>query len=949
MNVLNSISPAALFLNSSIQNQHIKITPPKLLYFFIFNPSLSDFINYPKNPNSEIIEEEDPNSSKKYDENDTQSLINQLVCYVSFEDREIEASEKANKLSFIHGIIQFTDKFQHSRSQDLSYIDTDISRIIIGKYEANEEFLFVASFEFAYYFPNSDNHIEKNKKYLPNLLASPVYLKSELEKSYKLFTLHFGTLKYYIKNKISPESIIKALGSDNVNKVETSDFKDIREWWRVWLTKYWRDGDNENKDTSSISGVDNFLIKDKGFLNLFKGYRNSSINLPLGFRENLNVFFKKFLNSNSGSESVERRQSILSNSDQIEIEDENTFYENDEILDIIVMNSNWYPTKNFGVLWSDNCNNNFNDTNNSDTDDIDKIHPDSLCDLINYIENLDLYIGLSSYSIQLNNMPSIKEYLELIKDVEENEIDIREFLNRSFLKPTTDLINNKILNNFNPLSLATNAITSISTMTYNLIPDVTSTTNTVLQSVNPFNYSLFGGSGISNSTSNNTHSNTVITENAEVNESGTSRSNSTTSIDNSSNKSKLDKKLESGSFLVGLNNENDLISFKEVYLTLKKDNCVSKHNLILYEINGILFIIVIKNDEDSINLIKTRNYYKQLSLKLMKIYRIYFEELVIKQINELNELKSLDYSSPSLVSATADDALSSSIASANKISAKYRRKEFKNNKILFLQQQQNFQETFYYFLYDTKTKEYQTSFPNVILNDEIEILKFMNSFKNVGYKENEEEDTNDSSTVSKDNNEDKLDENELKLSKLNKLQNIYINKIVINFLLQDYINDRGEIIPVDQTDNVISELERDELLIKTNKNWWLLRKNLKEQNRVIIIAKKFKQTDSQRFKIFSSSSSSTNGHNSIMNGQGSSIGGKVRGLDNSGRTGNGSSDMATAVPNSRDSGSSSGGRSFSQQQYQQVGNGNNRHYNDNSIIESLGGDVSEWFNTFCKI
>ncbi|GME96930.1 unnamed protein product [[Candida] boidinii] len=86
-----------------------------------------------------------------------------------------------------------------------------------------------------------------------------------------------------------------------------------------------------------------------------------------------------------------------------------------------------------------------------------------------------------------------------------------------------------------------------------------------------------------------------------------------------------------------------------------------------------------------------------------------------------------------------------------------------------------------------------------------------------------------------------------------------------------------------------------------------------------------------------------------MNGQGSSIGGKVRGLDNSGRTGNGSSDMATAVPNSRDSGSSSGGRSISQQQYQQVGNGNNRHYNDNSIIESLGGDVSEWFNTFCKI
>ncbi|GMG22332.1 unnamed protein product [[Candida] boidinii] len=216
----------------------------------------------------------------------------------------------------------------------------------------------------------------------------------------------------------------------------------------------------------------------------------------------------------------------------------------------------------------------------------------------------------------------------------------------------------------------------------------------------------------------------------------------------------------------------------------------------------------------------------------MKIYEIYFEELVVKQVNELNELKSLDYSSPSLVSATADDALSSSIASANKISSKYRRKEFKNNKILFLQQQQNFQETFYYFLYDTKTKEYQTSFPNVILNDEIEILKFMNSFKNVGYEENEGV-NNGSNSVSKDNSENKLNENELKLSKLNKLQNIYINKIVINFLLQDYINDSGEIIPVDQSDNVVSELERDELLIKTNKNWWLLRKNLKEQNKFI--------------------------------------------------------------------------------------------------------------------
>ncbi|OWB83469.1 hypothetical protein B5S33_g2099 [[Candida] boidinii] len=948
MNVLNSISPAALFLNSSIQNQHIEITPPKLLYFFIFNPSLIEFIDYPKKRNRAIIEE-GPNSSKKYDDNDTQSLIDQLVCYVSFEDREIELSEKANQLSFIQGIIQFTDKFQHSRSQDLSYIDTDISRIIIGKYEANEEFFFVASFEFAYYFPNSDSHNEKNKKYLPNLIASPIYLKTELEKSYKLFTLNFGTLKYYIKNKFTSRSIIRALGSDN-NEVETNDFEDIREWWRIWLTKYWRDGDNENKHASSFSGVDSFLIKDKGFLNLFKGYRNSSINLPLGFKENLNVFFKKFLSPSSDSSgSFERRQSILSNSDHTEIEDGNTFYENDEILDIIVMNSNWYPTKNFGVLW---CNNS-NDTNNSNPDS-GQIHPDSLYDLINYIENLDLYIGLSSYSIQLNNMPSIKEYLELIKDVEENAMDIREFLNRSFLKPTTDLINNKILNNFNPLNLATDAITSIGTMTYNLIPDVSSTTNTVLQSVNPFNYSLFGG-GSSNTTSSNTPSNVVTAENTEASEADgseatdISNSNSNTSIDNSSDKSKSDKKLESGSFLVGLNNENNSISFKEVYLTLKKDNSVSKHNLILYEINGILFIIVVKNDYDSIELIRTSNYYKQLSLKLMKIYEIYFEELVVKQVNELNELKSLDYSSPSLVPATADDALSSSIASANKISSKYRRKEFKNNKILFLQQQQNFQETFYYFLYDTKTKEYQTSFPNVILNDEIEILKFMNSFKNVGYEENEGV-NNGSNSVSKDNSENKLNENELKLSKLNKLQNIYINKIVINFLLQDYINDSGEIIPVDQSDNVVSELERDELLIKTNKNWWLLRKNLKEQNKVIIIAKKFKQTDSQRFKIFSSSSSGISGSGG-MNGHGG-VFAKGKGLDNSGRKSSGNNDIISTGSNIRDGSSNTGGRSFSQQQYQQYqqfGNGNNRHNNDNSIIESLGGDVNEWFNTFCKI
>ncbi|GMG40423.1 unnamed protein product [[Candida] boidinii] len=157
-------------------------------------------------------------------------------------------------------------------------------------------------------------------------------------------------------------------------------------------------------------------------------------------------------------------------------------------------------------------------------------------------------------------------------------MDIREFLNRSFLKPTTDLINNKILNNFNPLNLATDAITSIGTMTYNLIPDVSSTTNTVLQSVNPFNYSLFGG-GSSNTTSSNTPSNVVTAENTEASEADgseatdISNSNSNTSIDNNSDKSKSDKKLESGSFLVGLNNENNSISFKEVYLTLKKDNC----------------------------------------------------------------------------------------------------------------------------------------------------------------------------------------------------------------------------------------------------------------------------------------------------------------------------------------------------------------------------------------
>ncbi|GMF17718.1 unnamed protein product [[Candida] boidinii] len=88
-----------------------------------------------------------------------------------------------------------------------------------------------------------------------------------------------------------------------------------------------------------------------------------------------------------------------------------------------------------------------------------------------------------------------------------------------------------------------------------------------------------------------------------------------------------------------------------------------------------------------------------------------------------------------------------------------------------------------------------------------------------------------------------------------------------------------------------------------------------------------------------------------MNGHGV-VFAKGKGLDNSGRKSSGNNDIISTGSNIRDGSSNTGGRSFSQQQYQQYqqfGNGNNRHNNDNSIIESLGGDVNEWFNTFCKI
>ncbi|GME71428.1 unnamed protein product [Ambrosiozyma monospora] len=239
MNVLNSLQNSTsnlIHLSIGPEPNTIPNTSPSLIFFTIINPNLIE------NNNSESVEVQKQ----------------QIVCFISFEEREISDNEKVKHVGLIRGLNDFALKFlseDDGNNEDniLNHIDTDKSRIVVGRLE--NDFWFICGFRFG----------TINGEFVQRGLAPPNYLINLFEQGHKLFFINFGSLE------------------DNLSI--SNGNKKIESWWKTWLL-------NRFEFSSS------FNMNDKGFLNLLDGHRVSSVIEPVGFIDNLRIKVDELIESN---------------------------------------------------------------------------------------------------------------------------------------------------------------------------------------------------------------------------------------------------------------------------------------------------------------------------------------------------------------------------------------------------------------------------------------------------------------------------------------------------------------------------------------------------------------------------------------------------------------------------------------------------------------------------
>lgn len=224
--------------------------PPKVSYLTIFNP------NFSKNDTDE-------------------GLLEQILCYINNDSSkshdDIDTNVKLRQIGLIQGICNFAKEF--SQGQPIDHIDTDQRRIVIQKFEDN--FYIVACIELTKFTDNDfgsdsddDNghnddrsignsgrkHIQKNVKieYSTANLSSPAALCQDIKNAYNLFKLHYGTFSLMLNNHSS--EFVK---------------EHLRQWWSTFVSLW----------DLSING--------KGYLKLLNSYKLSSKSISYSNSSNI--------------------------------------------------------------------------------------------------------------------------------------------------------------------------------------------------------------------------------------------------------------------------------------------------------------------------------------------------------------------------------------------------------------------------------------------------------------------------------------------------------------------------------------------------------------------------------------------------------------------------------------------------------------------------------------
>ncbi|GMM30586.1 hypothetical protein DAMA08_033310 [Martiniozyma asiatica (nom. inval.)] len=235
---------------------------------------------------------------------------NEAIFHISFES--ITDDEKKNQLGLYQAMSSMATSF-HAPGSHLNHIETDKTITIFGNFESHNWWL---ELELSWQLKGDERIYNKRG------LAPVRYIREMVNFGFSLWRINHGTL-------------FQLDGNDQF-------IKDAIEWWHEWFKRMEINWTNYNGG---------------GFMRTL-GNRYSSVELPIGFENNLQKDVYQWIND-------------------------------DKVVHFTAINTNWIPEKNWGMLYSHDS----------------KIEYSFLKELHNWISIIDESTGLNSQALLDDNFP----------------------------------------------------------------------------------------------------------------------------------------------------------------------------------------------------------------------------------------------------------------------------------------------------------------------------------------------------------------------------------------------------------------------------------------------------------------------------------------------------------------------------------------------------------------
>lgn len=562
---------------------------------------------------------------------DTESLLQQIVCYINpsqhtkepengmvsstqwvllwmrkthaeadgsdvrqwntFSD-SVSDHEIVKQIGLLQAITDLSGKFNgESSDTQISYIDTDETRTVVGWLHAGDGsggpdsfagFWFFCEFQFT-----KVTLANGETRFIQRGLAAPEYLRQQIFKGYELWCLNHGALEYC---------------NTQMDKLDLR--LQVTQWWQQWFSSRF-------EFPSSYDATDDALFS------FLPGIRYSCVDKPLGFSENISKELESLTSKESG------------------------------LKDIMVLNTNWTPEKNWGVIHVN----------------YDSIYSQwSFQSIVSFFKDIDLTFGLSTYALTNGNRPSLKKYVDSLKRMNSIKPD-GGLLERSSMEPALYLQEKFANAVFNPFGNVIDAfesyilsmpdITNLSEYVPSVVPSISeSVKNATLHPWNSLT-SYWGAAPEEEplqpaqneqeeaETPSSIHSLPQLQSNDQdslhghtAGETGSNTRSMSQKTTQSSIYESMEVAQKSGSYLLGCTKQGSIV-LHDFHLYNEQRRGWEKVKLIIYEINGILFVLFYESDYEPLK--HSTELYTSLSKKLDSIYQLYFTDLIFNQLKSLED------------------------------------------------------------------------------------------------------------------------------------------------------------------------------------------------------------------------------------------------------------------------------------------------------------------------